>query len=176
MSPEWPEAPIARSDESSPSSSHENPNDEHPEGALPALPHSRWRRDALQPLQVQHDTADRDTRGHFPDGGLRCITWNTRGLVGSVLSSQRNRELKLEYFGKLIEYNNVICLQEVHWKDEFLQRFKLVDTFILGNENAGGSAICIHKDFLPEGAIVTHMITCQGRDHIVNVQSGRKIL
>ena len=53
-------------------------------------------------------------------------------------------------------------------------RFKLVDSFILGNENAGGSAICIHKDCLPEDAIVTHMITCQGRDHIVNVQSGRK--
>ena len=28
---------------------------------------------------------------------------------------------------------------------------------------------------LPEGAIVTHVITCQGRDHIVNVQSGRNI-
>ena len=53
------------------------------------LPHTRWRRDALQPPQVQHDTAGRDTCGHFPDGGLRCITGNTRGLVGSVLSSQK---------------------------------------------------------------------------------------
>ena len=28
-------------------------------------------------------TAGRGTCGHVPDGGLRCIAWNTRGLVGS---------------------------------------------------------------------------------------------
>ena len=32
------------------------------------------------------------------------------------------------------------------------------------------------KDLLPEDAFVTHVITCQGRDHIVNVQSGQKNL
>ena len=48
--------------------------------------------------------------------------------------------------------------------------------FIPGNENAGGSAICIHKDLLPGDAVVTHMITCQGRDHIVSFQSGRQSL
>ena len=136
MSLEWPIAPPAES-KSSLSPSHEDPNDGHPEDTLPALPNSRWRRDALQPPQVQQGTAGRDTCGHFPDGGLRCVTWNTRGLVGSVLSSQRNRELKLNYFGKLIEKNNVICLQEVHGKNEFLQaiqvwapRFRLFGTFI----------------------------------------------
>ena len=39
-------------------------------------------------------------------------------------------------------------------------------------QNAGGSAICIHKDLLPDDAVVTHVVTCQGRDHIVNVRSG----
>ena len=39
-------------------------------------------------------------------------------------------------------------------------------------KNAGGSATCSHKDLLPEDA----MITCQGREHIVNVQSGRQSL
>ena len=85
-------------------------------------------------------------------------------LVGSFFAE--NEEFKLKYFGKLIENNNVICLQEVHGKDEFLQaiqvlamRFKLIGMLIPGNENAGGSAICIHKDLLPEDAIVTHMIT-----------------
>ena len=103
------------------------------------------------------------------------------GLVGSVLSSQRNRERKLNNFGRVIENNNAICLQEVHGKDEFLQaiqvlapRFKLFGTSI--TENAGGSATCIHKNLLPEGASVTHVITCQGCDHIVNVQSERKNL
>ena len=55
-------------------------------------------------------------------------------------------------------------------------RFRLFGTFILGNETAGGSAICIHKDLLPEDATVTHAITCQGCDHIVNVLSRLKNL
>ena len=40
-----------------------------------------------------------------------------------------------------------------------------------GNAFAGGSAICIHKDLLPDD-VVTQVNTCQGRDHIVNVRSG----
>ena len=38
--------------------------------------------------------------------------------------------------------------------------------------NAGGSAICIHEDILPGDAIVTHVVACQGRNHIVNIRSG----
>ena len=137
----------------------------------------------FQPPQVQQDSAGRDACGHFPDDGLQCVTWNTGGLVGSVLSSQRNRELKLNFFGKLIENNNVICLQEVHGKNEFLQavqvwapRFRLFGTFIPDNENAGRSVVCIHEDPPPEDAIVTHVIARQGPDHILNVLSGRKNL
>ena len=89
MSLDWPMDPIARFDQFRPSSSPEDPNDEHPENTLPASTRSRWRRDALQPPQVLHGIAGRDTCGHFPDGGLRCVTWNTEGLVGSV---QRDRE------------------------------------------------------------------------------------
>ena len=48
----------------------------------------------------------------------------------SVLSSQKRRELELKYFGKLIESNNVICLQEVHGKDEFLQAISGVGSAI----------------------------------------------
>ena len=66
-------------------------------------------------------------------------------------------------------------------KDEYLQaiqvlapQFRFFGTFfLLKNENVGGSAICIHKDLLPEEAIVTHLITCEGRVHLVNIQSGR---
>ena len=39
-----------------------------------------------------------------------------------------------------------------------------------------GSAICIHRDLLPEEAIVTHLITCHGRDHLVNIRSERRSL
>ena len=84
---------------------------------------------------------------------------------------------------KLLDNNNIICLQEVHGKDEFLQsiqvlfpRFRLFGTLLPDNENAGGSAICIHRDLLPEEAIVTHLITCHGRDHLVNIRSERHSL
>ena len=80
------------------SPSREDPNDEHPEDALPAPSHVRWRRDALQPPQVQHGIGGRDTCGHFSDGGLRCITWNTRGLVGSVFSSQKKQGAQTQIF------------------------------------------------------------------------------
>ena len=89
-----PEAPPAESEQSSLSSSHEDPNDEHPDGAPPAPPHPRWRRDALQPPQIQRGGLDRNTCVHIPEGGLRCVTWNTRGLIGSVISSQISMELK----------------------------------------------------------------------------------
>ena len=111
---------------------------------------------------------------------MRCVTWNTRGLVGSVFSKQKNREFKLKYLKRLFDANNILCLQEVHGKDEYLQaiqvlapRFPFIVTFILDNENAGGSAISIHRDLLLEEAIVTHLVTCHGRDHLVNIQSGR---
>ena len=71
----------------------------------------------------------------------------------------------------------------MHGKDEFLQaiqvlapRFRLCGTFLPDNENAGGSAICIHRDLLPEEAIVSHVITCQGRDHLVKIQSGHNLI
>ena len=32
------------------------------------------------------------------------------------------------------------------------------------------------RDLLPEEAIVSHLITCAGRDHIVKIQSGRQSL
>ena len=180
MSLDWPLDPIARFDQSRPSSSPEQSNDEQQRGALPASTRSRWRQGALQPPQILQGIAGRDTCGHFPDGGLRCSTWNTRGLVGSDFTSQKKRELKLKYFRKLSD-NNILCLQEVHGKDEYLQafqvlapRFSFFGTFIPGNEDAGGLAICIHKDLLPVDAIATHMITWRGRDYIVSIQSGRQ--
>ena len=41
----------------------------------------------------------------------------------------------------------------------------LVLFFLTGN--AGGSAICLHRSFLPEDAIVTNLVTCHCRDHLV---------
>ena len=108
---------------------------------------------------------------------------NTRGLLGSTASSQRFRELKHIYLTLLAKNNDIICLQETHGKDEFLQsiqvlhtQFRLFGTFMLNNVNAGGSAIFIHKSLLSDGAIVNHMTACQGRDHIVTIRSGESVL
>ena len=82
---DWPVDPIARFDQSRPSSSPEDTNDEQQRDALPPSTRSRWRQeDALQPPHLLQGSAGRDTCGHLPEGGLRCGTWNTRGLVGSV--------------------------------------------------------------------------------------------
>ena len=85
---EWPTALLAGSDQSSPSFSHEDLLNEQPGDALPAPPHLRWRSDALQPPQVQQGGVDWNSCVHIPYGGLGCVTWNTRGLIGSVSSSQ----------------------------------------------------------------------------------------
>ena len=37
-------------------------------------------------------------------------------------------------------------------------------------------ATCIHRDLHPEEAVVTHLITCHGRDHLVNIQTERHSL
>ena len=108
------------------------------------------------------------------------VLFGTPGVSLDLFSPNKNREFKLKYLRMLFDNNNILCLQEVHGKDEYLQaiqvlapRFRFFGTFIPDNENAGGSAICIHRDLLPEEAIVTHLVTCQGRDHLVNIQSGR---
>ena len=68
-------------------------------------------------------------------------------------------------------------------KDEFVQaiqvlapQFRLFGTFLPDNENAGGSGICIHRNLLPEEALLTHLITCHGRDHLVSIRSERHSL
>ena len=123
---EWPPAPPAGSDQSSLSPSQEDPNDGHLEDALLASPHLRWRRDALQPRELQRGCLDRNTGVHIPEGGLRCVTWNTRGLIGSPLSSQLSRERKHSYFSRLTGSKDIICLQEIYGKDEFLHALQIL--------------------------------------------------
>ena len=106
-----PVAPLGRADHSSLSPSREDPNDGHLEEDRLAPPHLRWRRNALQPPEIKRGCLDRNTCVHIPEGGLRCVTWNTRGLFGSPFSSQTSRERKHNYFGRLTGSNDIICLQ-----------------------------------------------------------------
>ena len=149
--------------------------------ALPASERSRLRQGVLhaQSQRLQR-TSGWNGCGPFLSEGLHCIAWNTGALL-DMFSPDRGTGNPNSITSK--NHNNIICLQEVHGKDEFLQaiqvlapQFRLFGTFLPNNENAGGSAICIHRDLLPEEAIVTHLITCHGRDHLVNIRSERHSL
>ena len=91
------------------------------------------------------------------------VLLGTPGASLELFSPNRRTEIsKLKYLKKLLDANNISCLQEVHGKDEYLQaiqvlapRFRFFGTFVPDNENAGGSAICIHRVLLPEEAIAT---------------------
>ena len=72
-----------------------------------------------------------------------------------------------KYLKRLTDKNDVNCLQETHGNDEFLQAFQVLHTpfrmfgtFINDNVNAGGSAILICKNLLPEPC------GCHARDHL----------
>ena len=128
MSLEWPVDPFARFGHSRPFLLFpEVPNDDQQRGALPVSTHSRWRQNTLQaPPQVLQRIAGWNGCGRFLTGGLWCITWNTRGLIGSVFSKEKNRELKLKYLNKLFINNKIVGLQEVHGKDEYLQAIQVL--------------------------------------------------
>ena len=123
MSLEWLIDPFVRSDLSRSSLPPEVFSGEQQIGAFPASTRSRWRHDALQAQpQIKQRATGWDGCGPFlSEEGMQCIIWNTWGLVGSVFSRQRNREFKLNYLKKLLDHNNIICLQEEHGKDEYLQ-------------------------------------------------------
>ena len=70
-----------------------------------------------------------------------------------------------------------------HGRDEFLQpvqvlhtQFRLFGTFMWNNGNASGSVLCIRKKIFSHHAVVSHVTTCQGRDHIVTAKSGENVL
>ena len=91
MSLDWPVNPFGRFDSSRSSLPPDVPSGEQQLRAFPASIHSRWRQDALQ---TQPQTLQRTTRwdgcGPFLSEGLRCITWNTRGLVGSEKGTENS--------------------------------------------------------------------------------------
>ena len=170
MSLDWLVNPFGRFDLSRSSLPLVLSGEQH-RGAFRASIHSRWRQGALhtQP-QILQRTTGWDGCGPFLSEGLRCITWNTRGLVGSVLQTNEQR-IQNQFSQKTLGQKQYF-LQEVHGKDEFLQaiqvlvpHFQFSGIFLPDNENVEGSAICIHED-------VSHVNTCQGRDHLLNIRSG----
>ena len=112
MSLELPVDPFAGFDHSRPSLSPEVPSDQQQRGALPASTRSRWRQDALQaPPQILQRSTGWDGCGPFLSVGMRCVTWNTRGIVGSVFSKQKNREFKLKYLVNTTPHTSQFLVQ-----------------------------------------------------------------
>ena len=115
MSLDWPVDPIARFDQSRPSSSPEDPIVEQQRGAFPASTRSRWRQDALQPPQVLQGIAGWDACGHFLDGGLRCVTWNTRVSLDRFFPSRRtensNSNISRSYLTTTTSYVSRRCIE-----------------------------------------------------------------
>ena len=90
ISLDWPVDPFAEFDQSRPSFSPEDPVVVQQRGDIPGFTHSLSSQDALPPPpQVLQSTAVWNGCGHFLDGRLRFITWNTRGLIGSFFPSRR---------------------------------------------------------------------------------------
>ena len=117
MSLDWLVDPFASSEFSRSSLPPEVPSGEQQRGAFPASERSRWRQDALQaPPQILQQTKGWNGCGPFLSEGMRCITWNTRGLVGSVFSRQRNREFKLKFLKRLFDANNIFMSPRSAWK------------------------------------------------------------
>ena len=180
---DWPLDPIARFDLSGPSSSPEDPNDEQERGAPPASTRSRWRQDALQPPQILRGIAGRDTCGHFPDGGLHCITWNTRGHVGSFFPRRRTESSNSHISGSSLTTTTSCVSRRCMERTSISRLFRcwlrslgfLLPSF-LETKMQGDRQYSFTRIFCLKDALVTHMITCQGRDHFVNVQYGRQIL
>ena len=115
---------------------------------------SRWRQNALQaPYQVLHTAYYRlGWTWPFPCRRSAVYYMEHQGVsLDLFFSKQKNREFKLKYLKRVFVNNSIVCLQEVHGKDDYLQaiqvlapRFRSFGTFFPENENAGRSAICIH--------------------------------
>ena len=58
--------------------------------------------------------------------GVCDVVLGTAGVSLDRFSSQKNRKLKLKYFRKLFDNNNILCFQEVHGKDEYLHAIQVL--------------------------------------------------
>ena len=171
--------PFAISDSARPSLP-EVPSGEQQFGALEVYTRSRWRQDALQ-AQPQIIQRTKKVGWMWPIAFRRHAIYYLEHQGACWICSLQTKKQRVQtQISQKTLTPTTFCLEEVHGKEEHLQaiqvfasKFQFFGTFIPDNENAGESAINIHKDLLPEGAIVSHVINCQGRDHLVRIQSAR---
>ena len=172
MSLDWPVHPFARSDFSRSSLPPGVPSGEQQRGALPASTRSRWRQNALQP---PHQVLQRLQVGM--DVALSLLE-----VIGSVFLRRRKENSNsniskcfltttLYVFRKYMEEASISRLSRC-----WLRGFGFLVLSFLETKTQEDRLSAFTMIFYPKEAIVTHLITCQGRDHIVNLQSGRQSL
>ena len=126
-----PMGPMSRSESSRPLLLPNAPSNGLRRVALTAPERSRWRQGTLQiQPQILQRTTGWDGCGPILSEGLRCITWNTRGLVGSVFSRQRHREPKLIYLKKLLDHNNISLSPGRTWQGRVSSSYSSIGSVI----------------------------------------------
>ena len=134
-----------------------------------------WHREALHPHKPARRTDARNTRMHIPDAGLRVAPKNRKRLLGSTASPLFSRE-KHRYIERMLENNDVSCLQETHGHIEFLQALSVLHTqfHMLGTfYPRPGQRATLIRETLPHGdtAVLTHVVIHQVRDQLANIHS-----
>ena len=158
MSLDWPVHPFGRSESSVPLLPPDAPSDGLRRVALLASERSRWRQGTLQAQpQILQRIVGWDGCGPFLSEGLRCIIWNTRVLLDLFSPDKGTGNLNSITSKNSWTITTTFASRKYMEKDEVLQaiqvlgpRFRLFGTFLPDKEKAGGSAICIHRDLLPE--------------------------
>ena len=168
MSLEWPVDPFAGFDHSRSSLSPEVPSDDQRRDALPASTRSRWKQNSLQaPPQVrQRITGGMGLALSLPE--VCGVLLGTPGVSLDLFFQTEEQRVQTQIFQE-----SSLTTTTSYVSRRFTERMSISKlfrcwlrdlgffvTFIPGNENAGGSAMCIHKELLREDAIVTHMIKC----------------
>ena len=107
------------------------------------------------------------------------LHWNTRGLIGSPSSSYISRNRSITSSADLPKTTTSYAFKKYLGRTSFIMFFKC-------SHHVSNSSLvrlyqtmqtqvvqpyAFNKDLLPDDVVVTHVVTCQGRDHVVNILS-----
>ena len=160
MSLDWPVNPCGSSDPSGPSLLPRAPNGAQQRGAFPAIGYSRWRQGALQAQpQISQRTTGCDGYGPLPlrRSALCYLKHPGASLDLFFYKTKEQRiqtQLSQKTFGRTTtSFVSRKCIARTSFfklSRYWLRDFDYLGTLLPDNENAGGSAICIQKDLVPD--------------------------
>ena len=183
MSLEWPLAPPGGLAQPEHSLLQEDANCDRPENAHHGPPHQRWRRNALQPPEVLRDLPIRDMCSHsgwrppmyFQEykiaPRLHCVLTTPHGTEAYLPHATDQEQRQCLSLKKPMGKMNVCKL---------FRYFSISSGYLVHSRRTmymqAGRLFLFIRTSCQTGAIVTHVTTCQGRDHIVTIRSGDCVL